>query len=786
MNRQFIRFLRRARNSGGGGGASPIVNINLTSSLDSRITFTRAGTRNYINAGIVTSLASGQPAFESWTGAAPGMAIEPGFTNLVTYSNDFTQAIYTKNGGAVTAGDAAVGQIGPFTRYAAAATTDYHNVHREVVGISAGETHTLTAYVKVAAGSTNYSVRLRMSNQYNNDGQITYFRLDGSDGFVSVPDTTVITGSTYGYRKLSSGIYQVWITGTWVATVNGVKEFDVGVTANTAINAGYYTALVTDSVQIASVQFAKTSNPTGYVPTVAATANQAVESAIFNDISWLTQPQGTFVIEHDCFTGTLIGSGANTVLAASAPGKTAISWSGTTSDTVVNGGSTTSGVQPTFGADIRLLATSAISNAGHIKSIKFYNTRQTVLQMQLLTAKTVVSTATPGVLRGMSTKNRLPSIANVTSGNTLYHQVEFDVPLGNFAASSLKLDFPGIIFPGTAIGNSVIVDACYLRRVTGVSESVQVLVGGSGTFTVTSGAATSVISDAILPAAFTALTQFDPLMSFKIRMRCHVATSGQSMAGARSRYDPAGTFCIVYDPATITPTAVSGTGTMSYTGSVGAINNDYGYCPILVGVPVTGDPKTAFTVGDSIVEGIGSTTHQGPGLYIKKACMALGVPNIELSLGGTSQREIALSTGWTPYLKYARVLIDEMGTNNQNAAMDFFTYWNIARTTYGYDKIIHSGLTPVDSSSDQFATETNQTISRPYPNTLDTIMVGMEKYGLIDKNHVPLAARGVDRSKWIVNGTAFYATADGTHPSPAADDLMKTEFQPILAAITVT
>lgn len=81
---------------------------------------------------------------------------------------------------------------------------------------------------------------------------------------------------------------------------------------------------------------------------------------------------------------------------------------------------------------------------------------------------------------------------------------------------------------------------------------------------------------------------------------------------------------------------------------------------------------------------------------------------------------------------------------------------------------------------------TTKTISRAYPHTLDTMMAELEKYGVVDKNHVPMAARGVNTAKWIVNGGAFYATADGTHPSVAADDLMNTEFQPVLAAVTVT
>lgn len=767
--------------------ADPLtLNLDLTATLDSRITFTRAGARNYITAGVLTALGTGLPAFESWDGVDRGMAIEPGFTNLITYSNDFTNAAWTYTGtSTAVAGDAGSGVMTQLSLVASTVSANYHQIRRKPGSVTAGVRQTFAAFVKVAAGATNYSCYLRMSNEFENNGLRCFFRLDGSDGFYPVPDTSKLTDAVFGYRKLTGGVYHVSITGTWVGTSN--KEYILGVTGNALLDTRNFTAATTDAVQVYGVSITTTGGAVGYVDTVASTLTQAAESAVFNDTSWLTSTAvGTFVVEHDCWFGPIIGSGTNTVLTATVPGKTAIAWSGSTSDTVNNGGATTAGGLPTFsGSDVRLLSTSSASNTGHIKSIKFYNTRLTVAEMQALTSPTVVSTATPGVLRGASTKNRLPSVRYTTSGAALYHQVRFQVPIGSSAYSSLKLDFPAIFFPATSTGNDVIVDSCYFERVTGVAESVQVLLGGSGSFTVTNGAAATVLSDSIATASFTGLTQFDDSVEFWVRLRCRVTTAGHKFVGARSKHDPAGAFCIEYDPAVTTPSAVSSTGVMTYSGSAPA-SRDYGYCPILVGIPVAGDPVTMFTTGDSLTEGITASTHQGPGLYVKKACMALGIPNIEHSKGGQSHRELALATGWTPYLKYARVLADGMGTNNLNAYLDFFTYFEIAKSTYGYDKLIHFGLTPVATSTDSYVTEANQTITRAYPHAIDTFMVELAKYGLIDVNHVPMVIRGANTGKWIVTGAANYATSDGTHWSVAADDLMETEFQPVLAAVTVS
>jgi hypothetical protein len=780
------RNLLRAILAGGiGSGPIPVINLDLTSALDSRITFTRAGTRNYITNGVLTALATGQPAFESWGGVNRGMAVEPAFTNLITYSNAFANAAWQNSGtSAAVAGDAGSGVMTQLSLVAATATANYHQLTRTVGGLSAGSVHTWQGFAKVGTAATNYSCFIAMSDQYDNNGARAMFRLDGNDGFWPIQDTTRVTNATFGFRKLTGGVYQIWITGTWVNT--GSKDFTVGVSANTAPDGRYYTAPVTDKVQLYGFASTATSGPTGYVDTTAATVSQAAESAIFNDTSWLTTTQGTFVIEHDCRSGTLVGSGANTVLGATVPGRSAIAWGGTTSDTVVNGGATTAGGIPTFGgSDIRLLATTVAGNTGHIKSIKFYNTRLTVAQLQVLTSPTVVSTATPGVLRGVSVDNRLPAIANVTTGTALTFTSRFRLMLGSFACSEIRTDFANIRFAGSsAVGNAVTIDSAFLERITGVAESVQLKVSGATSFVVPDGANTTLVSDAVLPGAFTSLTTFPADTEIWVRVQGHVTLAGHILVGSRQA-EP-GSFCKLYDPATVTYSPTSGTGPITVVSGTDVAGLTQGFCPILVGKFVTGDPKTLFVVGDSIDEGVGSIAQSGT--FIRLSARNLGLPMIDLSLGGQGQNSLIPGVAtWTPYLKYARVLVDEMGTNSVNAVLDFFGYWRPAKTTYAMDKIVRIGLFPRSSSTDSFATEINQTSVRAYPTVFpDLTNLEWLKAGLIDANIDPQSVRGVDKSKWISNGTAFYGTVDGTHQSTTSNNLLTTEIQPLLAAIAVT
>jgi hypothetical protein len=648
------------------------------------------------------------------------------------------------------------------------ATTNFHRVNRTINSIAAGTRQTFSSFVKPVAGANTYSIYLHCAVDFNNTGVNYHLRIDGNEGFYSAADADM-TDIIYGYKRMSSGIYHVWITGTWATTGN--KSFWIGVSSKALTETRNYLATVTDSFQMYGMQLATSNGPTGYVETVAATASQAEEGAFFSDTAWLASTaQGTFIIEHDCWSGPLIGSGANTVLAATVPGKTAIAWDGSTSDTVNNGGATTAGGLPTFsGSAVSLLATTGIKNTGHIKSIRFYATRLSVANLQTLTAKSLVSTAAPNTLRTVSPYNRLPAGINTTSGTLLTFTSRFKVSIGANACSELRLDFPNIRWAAnTTVGNALNIESVALERETGVAEYVPVYVGGSRSFTVANDAATTVVSDAVLAGSFTGLSQFNANMDFWIRVKGSVSMAGHVIVGARFSNSEANAFSKIYDGGTTSFSPVDSTGPIIYVSGTDQSMLTQGYCPILVGKFVSGDPKTAFAIGDSLLEGTAT-----PETFVKQSSVNL-----------TAAINMA---GWTPYLKYARILIDEMGTNEVNAVLDFFSYWAAAKTTYSYDKIMRVGLFPRSTSTDNWVTEANQTIARAYPASFpDLHSLELLKYGAIDYTLDPQSVRGTNKAKWLTNGSSQYSTTDGTHPSVAGQVFLTTEFQPVLAAITVT
>jgi len=769
------------------GIAAPTLDITLTSSLDSRITLARAGSRKAIVSGQIATLAANIPAFESSPSGAWGLAVEPGFTNYLLHSNDFTQAVWGK--GNMTYGTGATGPDGATAMFRVANTTStsFHQLQQVITTRNATERGTLIFYTKPAPGATNWGVCLHMSKQYGNIGSNFYFRTDGVPGQTAYFDTSMVTDAVYGHELLADGIYRVWVTGTWVTS--SFKELDIAAGNNTSQGSNTYTGSVTDTYDVWGASYTPTDGPVGHVVTGAAIASQAGETAIFNDTAWLTTTQGTFIVEHDRYSGTVIGSGANTIVSAGGPGKVAFGWDGTGSTIVHNGATGIAGATPTFsGTDIRLLATTALANPGHIKSIRFYPVRLSEATMATLTAKTVVSTAVPGSLRFVSIDNYLPREFLTTSGTLRDFIVRVRTKLGNYDVSELTAAIPNFAFPGDANTNDIQVVELYLEKETGGALTRQVKFAGLDSKTVVPETNGPVLSDPILPSDF-GLTKFDANTVFYWRVRYRVSTAGHKFPVGQ--YGLFAQYSGVIDPAATTVSALSGTGNIVTVSGPNPSFLTYVNTPILLGKAVSGDPKTMLVVGDSITGGTTSGSNAFGGSYLKRAAEAIGMPLCVFALGGSSQVAIGAKTLWHPYINYARVMADAMGTNQGNTWIQFFRYFWEARQR-GISKVIKIELFPsvtAPSPNDNWVSEATQITFRAYPNINypDRVFQEFVKYGYADELITLTSARGVTNAgKWYANGTPNYSTYDGTHLSAGMDIILGTELAPKFAAMTVS
>lgn len=797
-----IGRLRAGTSAGGGGGPTPTLNLDFTSSLPGQVTFTRASTSKAIVGGVFTSLASGQPAIESWNSAAQGLRVNGAATNLSAGSNQLTNTTFW-TAGSMTAVTVSAGvDLGPdgatvMTAMSETTANNTHQMTQTVSGITAGQTVTLSCFVrKPISPNTREGFGLRIAPQFNNNGAQAFFRIDGTMIYSPFATDATMTNVNAHMVNLGGGLYLCSLTatavsaGTYTYCLHSIWEGNT----NGCLPSTSYVGVVGQGPELSSVQFSTTSGAASYCdnPTTSG-ANVAAESAIFNDITWLSTSVGTLVVEHDCISGTVIGSGTNVVMAGqplnflTATAKTALAWDGTGSDLVNNGGATTAGATPTFGADVRLLSTSAATNFGHIKSIKYYPTRLTVSQCQTLTAP--ASTAQPGIRR-LAARSCLPAHMDAASLSGTGTQFAFvsrvtATILGD--RSDLQVDFANIAFPAISNANAVVIDGCALERVTGVAETVLFKFSGSQSFTLTAGSVNQK-SDVMLPSQFTGITKFTSGDSYFLRIYYHVAALANTLPNSRQAAEPGATFWQYDSGVTAPDQPVTATGAITFSGAHSVPTR--GMAPVLIGTSVSGDPKSAFIPGDSRVEGV-----SGPGgnisgyTFTQKACDALSIPSLAFCLGGSSQVTISGATWWYPYMGYTRILIDEMGTNNGNQLLQFAEYWVAAKKTYSVDKVIHTGLSPSTSSTDSWATAVNQTAVRALNSNMEKLWAFAAFSGQLDANQVFTSATirdGTNGALWASNGTAFAFTQDGLHQSLTADGLMSTELQPTLSALVLT
>jgi hypothetical protein len=147
-----------------------------TGVLDSRLTFTRSTTGTYINSsGYVTSAAINTPRFDYDPTTTPptprGLLIEGSASSLLTYSNDFSNAVWLlDNSGAANPAVSTVSQTGPdgastVTRITFNKTGGtFSRIRNSAVG-SASQPYTMSVWMKAntaSGGAATQNVGLRI------------------------------------------------------------------------------------------------------------------------------------------------------------------------------------------------------------------------------------------------------------------------------------------------------------------------------------------------------------------------------------------------------------------------------------------------------------------------------------------------------------------------------------------------------------------------------------------------------------------------------------------------
>lgn len=268
-------------------------------SLDPRITFTRASTATRVNEkGLIENVASGAARFDHdmVTGECKGLLIEEQRTNLLTYSEQFDNAAWSKVNATVTANavTAPDGTLSADKLVEDTATGTHYTGQNQSLSLST--TYTGTYYVK--AGERTLC---RISTGGDLWSAAAVY-IDLSNG-TATTYTGTASASTVSITNCGNGWYKCSLTATTGASGAGSRNFlIIPVLSGTTYT---YTGDGTSGIYIWGAQLEAGSFATSYIPTTAAAATRIADSAVItgtNFSSWYRQDEGTVFTKFDVST----------------------------------------------------------------------------------------------------------------------------------------------------------------------------------------------------------------------------------------------------------------------------------------------------------------------------------------------------------------------------------------------------------------------------------------------------------------------------------------------------
>lgn len=261
--------------------------------LDPRITFTRASSATYFDQfGVLQTAASGVARFDHnpTTFESLGLLIEEQRTNLLTYSEQFDNAAWTKSNATISQ-DAAVSPDGTTDadKIVENTTNGVHDVRR-IVSASASTAYTQSIFVK-ASGRTRGQIQM-----FGNSGGSTV-------DFDLTAGTATAAGSYGGWTSASATITNYgngWFRVTNTATTNtGLTSLTAAYLLADASGSGPYTGDGTSGMFYWGAQLEVGAFPTSYIPTVASQVTRSADAASMtgaNFSSWYRADEGTLFV----------------------------------------------------------------------------------------------------------------------------------------------------------------------------------------------------------------------------------------------------------------------------------------------------------------------------------------------------------------------------------------------------------------------------------------------------------------------------------------------------------
>lgn len=226
------------------------------------------------------------------TGVCRGLLIEESRTNLLTYSEDFGNAAWVKDGATVTT-NSVIAPDSTLTADLTVFTGGNLRVYVALTKAATATTYALSVYAKHNGGNDLivYFDSGSVSNRVT-----AAFRL--SDGVISGAATAfgTFTGASATITPAGNGWYRCTVAGTT----------DTG----TAIRPHFVSAASPNGIYVWGAQLEAGAFPTSYIPTVASTVTRSRDAAVMPTTGWFDYGgEGTMCADFDLLS-TVTTSGS--------------------------------------------------------------------------------------------------------------------------------------------------------------------------------------------------------------------------------------------------------------------------------------------------------------------------------------------------------------------------------------------------------------------------------------------------------------------------------------------
>lgn len=389
-------------------------------------TVSRASTATRVNsAGFIETVGADVPRLDYSDGGCPVLLTEPQSTNLLPYSNDFTNVAWIKARTTINLESVLNPENNSNTYYLKEDnTTNSHELYQGAKSITAGSLVTASIYFKRKIGSADRFLRLQINDDTFTDGARVLF--DIQNGTIALQVLNIGLG-TQGSAKIES-VGNGWYRASLTCKINDVSTLARVNNYLQENGLGFFASYLGDNVSgcyVYGTQLEALPYQTSYIPTEGTAITRVADVVSETDLytnGLITSSGGTWFVElinnedliraasSNMFLGTssngndtalVIRSGSATStrlsigtrvsgttnsseLITTETAKVLFKWNGSTVDTFINGTKVDAGTSFPF-TELNFLVIDGVDVPKYIKQMQIYSSPLTDLECQTLT-----------------------------------------------------------------------------------------------------------------------------------------------------------------------------------------------------------------------------------------------------------------------------------------------------------------------------------------------------------------------------------------------------------------